>query len=74
MLLKCVSSILEKTLNVLTITNEEEELLMSCESLEKLISDNYEAIAAQLVKKICPNNLYSSEKVAIVLLKGINKS
>ena len=30
--------------------------------------------AAQLVKKLCPNNLYTSEKVAIVLLKGIGKS
>ena len=47
---------------------------MNCESLEKLIFENYEITAAQLVKKLCPNNLFTSEKVAIVLLKGIGKS
>lgn len=47
---------------------------MSFESLEKLISDNYENIAVQLVKSICPGNINASEKTAVVLLRGINKS
>lgn len=47
---------------------------MSFESLEKLISDNYENIAVQLVKSICPGNINASEKAAVVLLRGINKS
>ena len=42
--------------------------------IEKLIHDGYESIAAKIVKIICPNNLYASEKIAIVLLKGISKS
>lgn len=56
------------------LSSDEEILLISCESLEKLISDNYEFIATELVKNICPNNLYASEKVAFVILKGINKA
>lgn len=42
--------------------------------IEKLIHDGYESIAAKIVKIICPNNLNASEKIAIVLLKGLSKS
>ena len=42
--------------------------------IEKLIHDSYEAIAAKIVRIICPNNLNASEKIAIVLLKGISKA
>lgn len=42
--------------------------------MQKLIHDGYESIAAKIVKIICPNNLHASEKIAIVLLKGISKS
>lgn len=58
----------------LTSNPDEEKLLMSFESLEKLISDNYENIAAQLIKEICPKNLAASEKAAIVITKGLSKS
>jgi len=42
--------------------------------LEKLIADNYETIAAVLVQKVCRKNLAASEKVLVVLLKGLCKA
>ena len=77
MLLKCVSTLLRNRIEMtksLNLSEEEELLIMSAESLEKLISDNYETVAAQLVKELCPNNLPASEKAAFVILKGISKS
>lgn len=53
MLLKCISSLLKNRMEIyktIKLSDEEEILIMSCESLEKLISDNYEAVACQLVK------------------------
>ena len=62
------------TIENLKLSKDEEILLMSCESIEKLIGDKYEFIATNLVKEVCPGNLQASEKVAFVLLKGLTKS
>ena len=39
-----------------------------------MIHDNYENIASKIVKIICPNSLFASEKIAVVLVKGISRS
>ena len=52
MLLRCVANLIQKAFIVegLKLSKDEEVLLMSCESIEKLITDKYEFIAANLVK------------------------
>lgn len=49
-------------------------ILINYQFIEKLITDKYEAIASKIVRVLCPNNLHASEKIAVVLLKGLSKS
>ena len=75
MLLKTIESVIEFYLaHKIELSKEERVILMNFNFVEKLIHDGYESIAAKIVKIICPNNLHASEKIAIVLMKGISKS
>ena len=56
------------------LNKDEKTILINFNFIEKLIHDGYETIAAKIVKMVCPNNLHASEKIAIVLLKGISRS
>lgn len=75
MLLKTIESLLEFYFNnKFSLGDEEKKILINYQFIEKLISDKYEIIASKIVKVLCPNNLHASEKIAIVLLKGLSKS
>ena len=75
MLLKTIESVIEFYLaHKIELSKEERVILMNFNFVEKLIHDGYESIAAKIVKIICPNNLHASEKIAIVLMKGISKA
>lgn len=75
MLLKTIESLIEfYIVHKIELSKEEKIILMNFSFIEKLIHDGYESIAAKIVRIICPNNLHASEKIAIVLLKGISKA
>jgi hypothetical protein len=75
MLLKTIESLLEFDLhNKIDLSNEEKIIILNFNFIEKLIHETYESIASKIVKIICPNNLHASEKIAIVLVKGLSKS
>lgn len=75
MLLKTIESLLEFYFNnKFSLGDEEKKILINYQFIEKLISDKYEIIASKIVKVLCPNNMHASEKIAIVLLKGLSKS
>lgn len=75
MLLKTIESLIEYYINHnIELSKQEKIILINFNFIEKLIHDSYEAIAAKIVRIICPNNLNASEKIAIVLLKGISKA
>jgi hypothetical protein len=75
MLLKTIESLLEfYFINKIELSREEKMILINYQFIEKLITDKYEVIASKIVKVLCPNNLHASEKIAIVLLKGLSKS
>ena len=77
MLLKTVTHLIEKCLllkDKKLLSNDDYQLLLHFDCLEKLIQDNYESVCAALVKEICRDNLFASERVTIVLMKGLCKS
>lgn len=75
MLLRTIESLLEFYLtNKIPLGADERLILINYQFIEKLISDKYEAIASKIVRVLCPNNLHASEKIAVVLLKGLSKS
>jgi hypothetical protein len=75
MLLKTIESLIEFYItHKIDLSKEEKIILINFSFIEKLIHDGYESIAAKIVRIICPNNLNASEKIAIVLLKGISKA
>jgi hypothetical protein len=75
MLLKTIESLLEFYLyNKIELSRDEKTILINFNFIEKLIHENYESIACKIVRIICPGNLYASEKIAVVLLKGLSKS
>ena len=75
MLLRTIESLLEfYTTHRLPLSGEEKLIIINCSFIEKLIHDNYENIACKIVRLICPGSLNASEKIAVVLTKGISKA
>jgi hypothetical protein len=75
MLLRTIESLLEFYLaNQIPLAAEERLILINYQFIDKLIADKYEAIASKIVRVLCPGNLHASEKIAVVLLKGLSKS
>lgn len=75
MLLKTIESLIEFYLvHRIPLSPEERVILINFNFIEKLVHDGYETIAAKIVHIICPDNLHASEKIAVVLLRGLSKS
>jgi hypothetical protein len=61
MLLKTIESVIEFYLeHSIQLSKEEKIILINFNFIEKLVHDNYESIAAKIVKIICPQNLHAS--------------
>lgn len=75
MLLKTVSILTKECMKLgYELSNDDYKVLLHYEFLEKLISENNDQVTVNFIKQICTNNIHASEKVAIILTKGLKKS